>query len=273
LDPGSTVEDAIAVTNHSSAPATVTVAAGVGVVGQDGVFDIAPPSDDSKGGADSSWVEIGGLEDGQLALPALETRVLPVLIAAPAGATPGDHPIGITVALTQGAGVTVTHRVGVRLHLRVDGEIQPRLAVEAVRPKFTGVWWPFSAGGLEVGYEVANTGNTRLGAAVSLRAAGLWGIGSTTVEAEPVTELLPGERVSGSARVPIAALVRLTGAVEAVPTVVGADDVQPPGRVVGEFGLFAIPWALVIVLTLVLAVALVAFRRRRGKRAPSGSTL
>ena len=52
--------------------------------------------------------------------------MLPISVAVPDDAVPGDHPAGIVVALSkEGDGVTVTHRVGVRLHLQVTGEITP----------------------------------------------------------------------------------------------------------------------------------------------------
>ncbi|MDR2253259.1 MAG: hypothetical protein LBD97_05255 [Bifidobacteriaceae bacterium] len=260
VDPGATAQDAIAVTNHSSVEATFSVSTGAGVVGQDGVFDVVD-------GGDAAWVTVGGLDAGQLALAPGETRVLPVTIVVPAAATPGDHPVGIVAGLTQGDGVTLTHRIGVRIHLRVSGEIEPQLRVESVSTQFTGVWNPFTAGRLRVDYVIANTGNTRLGGVVAVRAQGPWGLGAVTVEAEPIEELLPGESVTGSATLQIPPLFRLTGEVEVTPTVVGADEVSPPGRVSQAFALWAVPWGWIALLILVAGGLVFTARRKRSKRA------
>jgi hypothetical protein len=266
VDPGATAQDAIAVTNHSSVEATFQVAAGQGVVGQDGVFDVV------DGGA-GSWVSIGGLSDADLTLAAGASAVLPVTIRVPSTATPGDHACGIVVGLTQGAGVTVTHRVGVRLHLRVSGEVAPALQVKSVRTEFTGSWKLFETGQLRVDYVVANTGNTRLGGVVDVRATGPWGLGPARADAPVIEEILPGEEVSGSVVLSIGPLFRLTGAVEVLPTVVGADEVSPPGRASAGFDQVAVPWAvLTVALVAAVIIVLTCLSRRRRRRAPGRPT-
>ncbi|MDR2382165.1 MAG: hypothetical protein LBE08_13550 [Bifidobacteriaceae bacterium] len=260
VDPGGMAQDAIVVTNHSDGEATFSVAVGLGVVGQDGVFDVVE-------GDDAAWVTVGDPPISELTLGPQSSQILPVTITVPATATPGDHPVGIVVGLTQGEGVMVTHRIGVRLHLRVSGEITPQLQVESVTHVYTGTWSPFTPSRLQVDYVIANTGNTRLGALVAVRAQGPWGLGAVSVEADRVEELLPGERVTGSAFLQIPPLVRLSGEIEVTPTVVGADEVSPPPRSAATFSLWAIPWAAVTLVIVLAALIMVLVVRRRRARA------
>src|SRR5690606_31890268 len=137
VDPGATIADNIAITNHGSAASTFTVQAGDGVVGANGAFDIAEGTAEGSG----AWIRIDGLDAGALTLAAGETRVLPVTVAVPANATPGDHPAGIVVGVSKGEdGVTVTHRIGVRVHLQVAGELAASLAVTDTHATFAPSW-------------------------------------------------------------------------------------------------------------------------------------
>jgi uncharacterized membrane protein len=268
LDPGLGVEDAIAVTNHSDSEATFQIAIGSGVVGQDGVFDIAIPSENPKDES-PSWVQVKGLDGDQLVLSAQETRVLPVTIAVPADATPGDHPVGITVGVTQGVNVVTTHRVGVRVHLRVSGEITPELQVKVVQAKFTGIWSLFTAGTISIDYQITNTGNTRLGATVAAQVKGPWGLGAAHVRAQPVEELLPGETVTGATQIEIPALFHLNGKVEVTPTVIGSDEVTPPTKTSASFRVTAVPWTVVLLVVAVSTalIWLLVARKRENKDA------
>jgi hypothetical protein len=261
VQPGATVQDAIAVSNLSAVPATFTVTTGVGVVGDD-VFDI----DESATDGPAHWISIDGLEGGAVALAAGETRVLPVAVAVPADALPGDHPAGIAVGLSQGDGITVTHRVGIRLHLRVEGEISPHLAVKVTKTSFQSALNPFASGQLTIDYELSNSGNVRLGARIGGQLSGPFGLGTTDFTADPVTELLPDERVTRQLTVSAPALFWLGGSLSITPTVVGEDDVRPPLSDPVPFALLAVPWtACALVATLLALASWLYFRSRRAK--------
>jgi hypothetical protein len=263
IHPGGAVEDAIAVTNLSESSATFTVVTGAGMIGEDGAFDIG-------GRAESAgmWVSVDGLDGDKVTLEPGEVRVLPVVIEVPAEAAPGDHPAGIAVGLSQGAGVTVTHRIGVRVHLRVGGEIRPELTVKVNRASFEGSWIPFGAGRATIDYEVVNTGNVRLGATTVAQAAGPFGWGaSSSPVGDAATELLPGDAVSRTVSIEAPALIRLGGSVAVTPKVVGADDVQPPQAIRAAFSIFAIPWTGIMLTVCLVAAALAIRRRRRNRRA------
>lgn len=264
VDPGGSVVDAVAVTNHSAASATFAVSAGDGVVGSDGAYDVqtAQPVD---GG---SWVRIDGLDGGAVALEAGETRVLPVTIDVPADATPGDHPAGIVVGLSADeAGVTVTHRVGVRLHLQVAGEIEPGLRIDTATARFEPSWIPFAPGTLTVEYRVTNTGNVRFGASAAADASGVLGLLPAAGRGD-VFELLPGGSATQRVEMPLAPLFFTAGEVAVTPVAIGDDRVPLPEAASSGFSALAMPWPALAALALgagVIVLAVVVVIRGRGR--------
>ncbi|OYC97601.1 hypothetical protein [Microbacterium sp. Yaish 1] len=262
IDPGAAITDAIAVTNHSVEPAVFTVAAGDGVVGADGAYDVR--ADDPEAGG--AWIDVGGLDGDGLALAAGETRVLPVTITVPADATPGDHPAGIVVGLSAAeSGVTVTHRVGVRVHLQVAGEIAPALRIDAATASFTPSWIPFVPGTLTVEYQVTNTGNVRFGVSGAAEAAGPLGLlpGGGGAEA---FEVLPGGTATQRIELPLAPLFLAAGEVTVTPISLGDDRVPLPEAASAGFSATAVPWSSMVVLAVgagsIVLVAVIALRRR-----------
>ncbi|MDD7930604.1 hypothetical protein PUW81_011465 [Microbacterium sp. NM3R9] len=262
VDPGTSVRDAIAVTNHSAEDAAFAVATGDGVVGTDGAFDVRT-DDPAAGGA---WLQVDGLDGGALTLASGETRVLPVTIAVPADATPGDHPAGIVVALsTEDAGVTLTHRVGVRVHLQVAGEIAPALRVDAATASYSPSWVPFAPGTLTVEYRVTNTGNVRFGASAAADASGPLGLmpGAGTGEA---FEVLPGGTATQRIEVPLAPMFFAAGEVTVTPVSLGDDRVPLPEAASAGFSTPAVPWSSLAVVMLGAGIAaLVAMLVVRGR--------
>jgi hypothetical protein len=128
---------------------------------------------------------------------------------------------------------------------------------------------PFAPGRLEVGYEVRNTGNVRLGARGSVEVRGPFGLARTMSEAGPVDELLPGEAVSREVSMKAQGLSRITGSLILTPTVVGEDDLEPPDRTGDTFTLAAVSWtdlAVIVLVLLVILALLLGRRRRRGQR-------
>ena len=262
-DPGTTVTDRIAVTNHSSATAEFTVHAGDGVLGADGAFDIR----DGEATASGAWIGIDGLADGRIALAGGETRVLPVEITVPADATPGDHPAGIVVGLSQQADdVTVTHRIGVRVHLQVAGDVAAGLTVADAHATFTPSWIPFAPGTLVVDLEVHNTGNVRVGAAPAVAAAGVFGLGQSR-SADAAAELLPGDSVRQSVELTAWPLAALFGGVTVSGSSIGADSIPLPEPASADFAVPAVSWTGIAVIVLLVLVTVLIIRRRRKLKA------
>lgn len=259
LDPGTTVEDAVAVTNLGDSPATFTVSAGDGRVGADGAFDVGDPLDSG------AWVSIAGVDDGgALPLDAGETRVLPVTVTTPPDALPGDHPAGIVVAVSQVEGTTtLTHRVGVRLHLRVAGEVVPALDVVDVTTRWEPSWIPFAPGTLHVDYVATNTGDVRLGATATVDVDGR----SDPREPAPIAEVLPRTTATGSVEVEVWPFPLTRGDLVVTPLVVGDDAVSAPGPVSLAVSAATPSWTGLAALALATALVLLARRHRRGRRA------
>jgi hypothetical protein len=256
------VEDAIAVTNLGEAPATYTVSVGTGVIGADGAFDIA----ESAGGA-GEWVTVHGVDGSTLTVEPGRTEVLPVTVAVPADALPGDHPAGIAVGIVAGDDVTVHHRVGVRVHVRVSGEVNANLAVRTLRATFTPSLIPFWPGTLRLDYQVENTGNVRLGATGTARAHGPFGWGAASQPIDEVRELLPGEAAPLSLTMSASPILSLIGDVDIAPRAVGEDEIDPPAAVTATFTSTAISWSGLAIVGAFALTAWWAVRRRvRGRR-------
>lgn len=263
LDPGQTAHDAIAVTNLSTTEHEFTVTAGDGVVGPGGAFDVRSGEPVDSG----SWIDVDGVEDGRLTLAGGETRVLPVSVEVPQEATPGDHPAGIVVAVsTAEDGVRVTHRVGVRWHLQVTGELTPALAVQDVRASYTPSWIPFAPGTLHVDYVVMNAGNVRLGANARVDAAGPAELAGAEAS-QDVGELLPGDSASRSVELSAWPLFSLSGDVQVSALSIGDDAVALPASVQAGFGVLAVPWTGLVALLAVVALAVALRHRRRAAAA------
>ncbi|MFJ4223697.1 hypothetical protein [Microbacterium sp. NPDC089695] len=264
IEPGAVVADAIVVANTGAVDATFEVRAGDGVVGGDGAFDIAQGAPAGSG----AWIAIEGLAEGQVALAAGESRILPITISVPADAVPGDHPAGIVVGIAQqNDGVTVHHRIGVRAHLQVAGDIAPALEVSDVQTSYEGSWNPFDAGVLTVEYTVANTGNVRFGASGGVAVSGPFGLGAAGAQSDEAMEMLPGATTTRVHEVAISPLLLLMGDVTVTPLVLGDDAFAAPDAVSSGFTVVAVPWGAVIGLMVLAGVVLLVIRViRRGRR-------
>ncbi|MFG6446171.1 hypothetical protein ACFXQA_12995 [Microbacterium sp. P07] len=270
IDPGAGVDEFVAVTNFSSAPAPFAVYASDGVVTEAGNFDLLPSGEQPVDSG--AWVDIGAV-DGSTArdgggilieVPASSTTVVPIRVDVPADATPGDHPAGVVAELATGddGAVQVTSRVGVRLHLRVAGDVVASVVPESVSASYTPSWNPFAPGTLVVDYVISNSGNVRLGSTTNTQAAGLLGVGGASSSGEH-REILPRQQTSASTTLAVWPLFFAWGEVTAVPSVVGDDAVQAallPSTT--SFTAWAIPWSQLVLLALLALVVVLVVRLR-----------
>lgn len=161
------------------------------------------------------------------------------------------------------------NRVGVRVHLRVNGEVQPALQVSEVDTRYEGSLNPFSPGRVISSFTVENIGNVRLGAAGTVEGSGPFGLLASRSDVAQIREILPGqsmrlEEVTTSAW----PLFRVQTQVSATPVVVGSDEVagEMAAATAGS-AITAIPWTQLLVLLALLALVLLWRRRRRGLKA------
>ncbi|WP_238011761.1 hypothetical protein KZZ52_13330 [Dactylosporangium sp. AC04546] len=259
LGGGEKVTEHVAVTNHSGRPVVFTVDANDGYLTESGLFDMrAADVAPTDGG---SWITV----PDNVTVAGGATAVIPVVIAVPARATPGDHPAGVTASLDTAAGqVRVQNRVGVRINLRVTGALDARLAVADVHATYHRSWNPFAAGTLDVRYTVSNPGNVRAAANTRVTTAHLFGKHTwTDPSSARAREVFPGgtrefaTRLTG--RWPL-------GRISTTVTVSAAADgaaVAAPAEVTVTGWALPIPQFL-LALAVVLAVfAVRAWRRRR----------
>ncbi|APU14940.1 MULTISPECIES: hypothetical protein [Actinoalloteichus] len=282
VEPGGEVSDHVVVTNFSPHPATFEVHAGDGVVTADGRFDLLPEDaepagDDSESAAAAvagpgSWISLDGNDPGEsvvLEIDADSSTTVPVVIAPPADATPGDHPAGITATLrTDGDAMAFTTRVGARIHLRVAGEVVPSLAVHDVQITSMPSWNPFAPGSMRVDYTIVNAGNVRIGADQAVAVQGPFGWGGRNAEPEAIREILPGRSMQGSVVVDgVWPLGSLTTGVEVTPLVVGEDVVDAElTSASASSSTWVLPWPQLLVLLAVAGVVLWwRVARRRGQ--------
>nr|WP_286185874.1 DUF916 domain-containing protein [Sphaerisporangium cinnabarinum] len=267
-DPGTTVEEHIAVSNFSDVPATFALKAADGYLTDNGRFNML--SSDQESTDAGTWFTV----QDTVEVGPKETVVVPYTITVPENATPGDHPAGIAASVTStgggegGTSVGVESRVGFRVTTRVTGEIQPALAVQDVKASYAPSWNPFAAGDLTVSYDVANEGNVRLGAEGQVATSALFGALVDEAAAEPLGEVLPG----GSLRSKVAfadvwPLGPVSTTITVTPTVVGEDQVDAPlDPVTVTVTTWAVPWPQLLLLAIVVVVILGVRDDRRRRR-------
>ncbi|MDG4764172.1 DUF916 domain-containing protein [Solwaraspora sp. WMMD406] len=269
LDPGATLTDYVAISNHSDQPITLDVYASDAFTTDQGGFDLLA--------ADTASVDVGAwitLPARTITVPSTSRLDVPFTITVPDNATPGDHPGGIVASLAatgtdeQGNQVAVDHRVGSRVYLRVTGELRPALDVADLSITHDGTWNPIAGGTVTATFTVRNTGNVRLTGQPDLAVAGPFGSARRTASGDQLPEILPGDSFQTSVRVDgVPPLFRLGAQLTVEPAAVTDDVLDPaPVTVVRERGLWAVPWPhLVFLLLLGLVGWLVVARRRKSR--------
>ena len=273
LLPGGTVGDALYVANRSSQPITLRVYAADGFLTEDGALDIL------AGGVEStdlgSWVSI---DSSELTLDSGASAEVPFTVVVPADAAPGDYAAGIVASMlvTADNGTVTERRLGSRVHLRVQGDLAPALAVGDVVVDYHGTANPAETGSATVTYTLTNTGNTRLDPNVEVALGGPFGWAGVTA-ADDAPELLPGSSLQRTVEVAgVVPLVLLSAEVTATSQVVsrtlaGAEpSTLDPLVSQAAAATAAVPWtALAILAAIALLVAwrIVAARRRKAAHA------
>ncbi|MDR0593792.1 MAG: DUF916 domain-containing protein [Bifidobacteriaceae bacterium] len=269
LEPGERAEESLAVTNLSDRPVVFGLEAADGFFNEGGRFGMAFDAESSVGAG--RWVGVRG----EVEVGAGETVAVPFWVDVPANAEPGDWAAGIAAVLEAGAGggetgVGIASRVGVRVLVRVSGELAPSLRVSGLEASYVGVWDLRRPGSVAAGFDLVNTGNTRLTVTGRVSAGG----GAAALfpaEGEPALELWPG----ASRRVEVALdgvwpKFRVPVVVEADPVAVltasggTAPEVAP---VAAEATVWAVPWPhLALAGGLALLVGALVARRARSRR-------
>ncbi|MFD8965076.1 WxL protein peptidoglycan domain-containing protein [Streptomyces sp. NPDC059568] len=270
VNPGGQIKDAMVVANHSKSPLELAVYASDGYTTDTGQLDLL--TKDKKSVGIGAWVHAD--RAGVVIKPGKSAEV-PFTVSVPANATPGDYVGGILTSLKQAddaEGINVDRRLGIRVKLRVSGELKPKLAVEDLHVDYDGTFNPFAKGDATVTYTIHNTGNALLSARQTVSVSGPFGWLRTEagdIAAPP--ELLPGEK--WKVKVPVHGVtpgVTLAATATLTPLLTDASGSTTSLKPVESttHG-WAVPWTLFLLLLLLLAAAtatILLTRRTRARR-------
>jgi hypothetical protein len=266
--PGSTLQDGMTITNNTDKNLTFDVfGADAYNTPKDGQFALRGFG---YGMADiGSWVRV---DYPSISVPAHTATVVPVTIAIPADATPGDHVGGVSARDTRPEGkqqqgnvvVDIMKIVSARLYLHVDGATVGGLTVTGVRvtaPSPFPAYLSHASGAVQA--TVTNTGNLLQAPAVHIRATGLFGtLIDRTVQ---LPQILPGQSVQVSQawkNVP-------PFEVGTLRVDVTDNTAAPPVTSSASVSLTMIPWYSLLVVLLIVAAAVLGWslwRRRAARR-------
>jgi hypothetical protein len=266
IDPGGTIYDSVVVANHGADPVELRVYAADGSTSEDGQLSLLVAGEESHGVG--AWITT---ENPSVTVAAGETATVPFTVAVPAEATPGDYAGGVVTSLTvpdATQGVNVDRRLGIRVNLRVGGEIAPALAVENMSVSWGGGLNPFAGGDATVSYTLHNSGNAAISAQPATHVTGPFGMfGMDAPAVDAVPELLPGESWTQTVTLAgVPPLFALLASTTVTPLVLDASgSTSPITEVSGSAAGPAIPWILLVIVLLV-AAGVSFLLRTRGTR-------
>lgn len=280
VKPGTTITDHVAILNRSSVSVAFTIYAtdATGTTAS-GTLILMPSTE--KPVDIGSWVAVAG-HTGQLRIiiPADKGIIEPFRISVPRNARPGDHTgalfaaVGLVARAKNGTVVTEENRIGVPIYLRVAGALSAGLSVEAVSVGASGTISPLGSDATSVTYTVHNTGNVRLAGRALVSVSGLFRTVSTGSKSLPT--VLPGDSVRITVRAgrlyPFGAITAKVRVDPGAPA--GAIPLAAPlSAVTGSASLFAVPWALLAVIVLVVGLIVGLWQLRRWRHRRLGETL
>jgi hypothetical protein len=249
-DPGQSISDVYFVENSGTLPQEVSIYATDAFNSEDGTFSLLEGSEAPKDAG--SWVSFSGSARQVIFLEPHTSMVIPFTISIPADAKPGDHVGGVIASVISPDGqVKLERRVATRLYVRVSGEIQSALNMSGLDATYEPSLNPFD-GKVILTYTVQNTGNVVIGADAESSVSGLFGTQLSGNVASQVPELLPGQSHVGTISIPgVAQWVWMNASTSLFgKSTPGTVVTGPLVRVQREASLWAVPWALLILLVI-----------------------
>lgn len=271
IEPGDSITNSIVVTNYDSEPLQLNLYAADGFTTANGQLDVLTP--DIPSTMIGAWVTF----DAQtVTIPAADgengqSAEVPFTLTVPAATTPGDYAGAIITSLLttdERDRFSVDRRLGVRIYLRVEGDLNPELSVEEFSIDYHAALNPFGLGSTTATLSVTNVGNTRLSASANVALAGAFGSDASANMTIP--ELLPGESWTAEATV---GGVLPVGGLDATATITPA---LPDGTPLAPFTATAttrgIWWPLVVMTAVLVALIVAVVMRIRRQRRDSPET-
>lgn len=246
LEPGQSVSDHVLLTNYGSQPASFEVYSGAGVTTDDGTFDIsAEPNDRQR---DVTILLTEASESLRVDVPAQSSISLPIQIHVPSLATPGDHSAAVVAELTQDpdAQLSFAARVGLRVQVRVAGDIAPSLTTSVADTEWRPSWNPLAPGLLTVTYDITNDGNVRFGADSIVTTRGPFGFPEAGAS-DVVREILPAEMRDRTVQIEVWPLVGTWVDVTTLAVPAGSDRIEAPlPRATASTFVWTVPWPVLL---------------------------
>jgi uncharacterized membrane protein len=267
LNPGGQLTDGLVIANHGTTPLHLAVYAADGFTAKGGQLDLV--TKDAKSTRVGAWVQT---DRPDVTVRPGESVEVPFTVTLPDNAAPGEYMGGIVTSPAQASeadGTNMDQRRGIRIRLRVGGELKPGLSVEDLHLRYSGTPNPFGKGDATVTYTIHNTGNAILAARQAVSISGPFGrLAVRAGQIDDSPQLLPGDTWKVSVPVHgVAPALRLTGTVTLVPLLTDASgSVAPLAVVETTTHAWTIPWALLLLLVVLcglVVVAGLASRRRR----------
>lgn len=262
VQPGEQVDDGLLVVNQGTTPLQLAVYAADGFTNDAGELDLRRQNEKST--SVGTWVHPSA---GTLSIKPGQSASVPFTVTVPKDAPAGDHIGGIVTSLMQGG---VEQRMGVRIQLRVGGELKPELTIQDVQvhPSLVG-------GNATVTYTVHNTGNATLSARATASLAAPFGAlrASSADAGVNSPALLPGDKWNATVAVKgVAAVVPLSADVTVVPLVTdAAGSTSSLTPIDADAHARTVPLILIIAVVL-LAIGGLIVLRRRGRRTAKSAT-
>ena len=263
--PGSILSDHVAVENIGIVPITLSVYP-TDASNSEGDGSFAFPAAAVKPVDAGTWLHIGGLPAGvsTVVVRPRSTLFLPITLSVPANASPGDHAAALIASLqgevknSNGQLVHLDQRVATRVFIRISGRLHPKLVIENLTAAYHGSLNPFARGDVTITYRVHNTGNVKLGGQQLVEVSGLFG--STSAPRPPdVPLLLPGGAVQQTITVHgVYPQVWMSTTVTVSATVLSGDVNPGAGPWTASTHFWAIPWALMVLIVLLVLGTLCA---------------
>jgi hypothetical protein len=277
VTPGAQLTDQVVVTNYARTPLALSVYAADAFNADNGDFSLRGEGIRPRDAG--AWIAVGKTHSGAVSVAPRSSVALPIRLSVPTNATPGDHAAGVIASLStiskdkNGANVRLLQRVGVRVFIRVAGDLHPQLSVERLSAHYVDNWNPIGRGSAVVTYRVHNTGNVQLGARQQVSVHGLLGP-TARVAPRAVPLLLPGGHIDYRVVVRrVVPAIWTTASVKLTPTVLPGTPETGLHSFSASTHFWAVPWIVLAILVLALAGGgWWWWRRRRESRGPAPST-
>ncbi|MGC4939617.1 WxL protein peptidoglycan domain-containing protein [Kribbella sp. DT2] len=254
--PGEKVDDGLSVVNRGTTALDLAVYAADGFTTDTGQLDLRHQTE--KATTVGAWVRPGLTH---VKIQPGKSAAVPFTLTVPTDAAPGDHIGGIVTSVEQAGS---EQRMGVRIQLRVGGELKPQLTVSEVQ-----VHPPLVGGDATVTYTVHNTGNATVSARQTASLAGPFGqLRASATDVADSPALLPGDKWNATVAVKgVAAVLPLSADVTVTPLLTdAAGSTSQLASVDAGAHARVLPLVLIVVLLLLVAAGLIV-RRRTVQRA------